>query len=700
MRSIDDTGFSQLADIRAITMKSGLHFAFGLPCLFIVAFATGCGSSNSKSKPQPAPPATADAATSSNDSASKSAAEPAKAATDDSTAKKDDEPTKPFKLGDLIAPFAPPSLAEIDNTAEWINNPVQSGMEIMRKKQEAEGPPAVSVAEALKLRNTSPENNAKIYGALSRLAAPDDSGVDTNATFVRHTSGDLKSSNPLFVSSVTEGEFNSLTGVGFIAFDQNMDYFAAKETVVSWQTSKDRLMDKIVIRDDLTWSDGKPITARDIAFSFKVIMTEAVPIPAVRTGTEELKWVEAYDDHTVVFFHKESLATNSGNILFPIIPKHAYENTIADDPTMARSKAHTTLEDHPIVGGPFDLVSRVRNQEFVVRRRESYYMHDGKQVRPKPYFNEVRVKAIEDTNTALLALKAGQIEEMELRPEQWNSQTDGDDFYKLNTKVTGPEWTEFHFNWNMKTPWFSDKRVRQAMSYAFDYDEYLNKILHGLYQPCVGTFHPTSWYFPKGGLKPYQQDLDKAEDLLDEAGWTDSDGDGVRDKEINGRRVPFEFTMITYQTETGLQAATLMKECLARIGVTCNVKPTEFTVLVESQQTRKYDAAMGGWGAGTDPDLSSNLYATGQARNYPNYSNKRVDELFEKGRREFDKEKRAAIYGEIATILWDDQPCTWLFYRNAFYAFNRKIRGYNFSPKGPFDYSPGFDSVFKAADSP
>src|SRR5436190_12440510 len=98
--------------------------------------------------------------------------------------------------------------------AGWIDNPVKSGMEIMRKKQEALGPPPVSVEEALKLRNDSPENNAKILGALSRLAPPDGAGVDYEATIVRHAGGDMKSSNPLFQSSVTEAEYYSLTGFG------------------------------------------------------------------------------------------------------------------------------------------------------------------------------------------------------------------------------------------------------------------------------------------------------------------------------------------------------------------------------------------------------------------------------------------------------------------------------------------------------
>src|SRR5262249_6820294 len=157
------------------------------------------------------------------------------------------------------------------------------------------------------------------------------------------------------------------------------------------------------------------------------------------------------------------------------------------------------------------------------------------------------------------------------------------DFYKLNTKVKAPEWTEFHIGWNLKSPFFADKRVRQAMSYAFDYNEFLHTISHDVYTPCAGVFHPDSWMFPKtGGPKPYQQDLDKAEDLLDQAGWKDSDGDGIRDKEIDGKRVPFKFTLYTYPTEAGMQAATLMKSCLEKIGITCYVKPTEFAVLIDT----------------------------------------------------------------------------------------------------------------------
>jgi peptide/nickel transport system substrate-binding protein len=86
---------------------------------------------------------------------------------------------------------------------------------------------------------------------------------------------------------------------------------------------------------------------------------------------------------------------------------------------------------------------------------------------------------------------------------------------------------------------------------------------------------------------------------------------------------------------------------------------------------------------------------TGESRNYGLYSNKKVDELYARGRRELDPKKRDAIYGEIHDVIWHDQPYTWLFYRNAFYAFSKKLRGYNFAPTGPYYFDPGIFSIYK-----
>jgi peptide/nickel transport system substrate-binding protein len=622
-------------------------------------------------------------------------------AADATAAAKPASPSAPFVLGNAIAPFEAPPMEELDKL-EWVAGPVLDSMEEMRAEQAKLPAPQVTSDQALELRNDFPksrENNDKILDALSRLAPEDGAGVDFEATMVRHASGDLNSTNPLFSSSVTDSELSTLIGFGLVSFDRRFDYFADKDVVASWERSKDNMVERIKLRDDLVWSDGEPVTAHDVEFSFRLIMSDhdELVIPAIRTGPDQLRYVKAYDDHTVVFWHKEPFATRTGNLVWPVLPKHVYEKSIYEDPSMKRSAYHRQLEEKPVVAGPFELTRRVRAQEFVVQRRESWYMHDGKQVRAKPYFKQVRVKVIEDLNTAILALKAGDIEQMELRPEHWESLTTGDDFYGKNTKVMAPEWTEFHFLWNTKSHYFADKRVRWAMSYAFDYEELLNTICRGLYEQGRGTFNPDAWMFPKDGPQPLKQDLDKAEDLLDEAGWVDSDGDGVRDKEINGQVVPFEFQLMTYQTETGLPAAPLMTECLDQIGVVANVKPTEFVVMQDKETKHQFDASLGGWGTGVDPDLQVNIYGTDAPRNYGEYSNPEVDKLFAQARRELDRQKRAEMYGQIHMLLWDDQPCTWLFYRNAFYGFNKRVRGYNFSPRGPFSYSPGFGSIFKAA---
>ena len=591
----------------------------------------------------------------------------------------------------LLEPFSPPPLETIDREAKWIDRPVKDGLEMLRAQQ-AQETPLVTVAEALALENQSAADNAKILSALGRLPGPD--AADMKARIDRHVTGDLGSTNPIMISTSAEFDILGLTGFGLFSFDRSLEPFATSETVAAWQTSADGLIDKVVLRDDLVWSDGKPITAHDIAFTYKVIMDPRVPVPAVRSGTDQLRWVHAYDHRTIVFFHKEPLATNVWNINFPVLPKHVYEKTWEQDPTLKDSPEHVELEQSPVSGGPYEIVERKRGQQIVLKRRPGWTKVRGKEVREPPYFEEIRFRIIEDPNTSLLALKAGEIDEMMLLPEQWTTQTKEADYYQRNTKVTAPEWVSFHFGWNIDTPFFADRRVRRAMSYAFDHDRMLEKLCYGLYEPAVGNFHDTSWMAPKKRLEPYKQDLDKAEALLDEAGWIDHDNDGVRDKEINGRLVPFEFSILVNQQPLRVAICTLLKENLDQIGVRMNVRPTESTVLQQLTQEKKFQSYLGGWGAGTDPDTSENIWATGAGRNFIGYSNPEVDRLFAEGRRELDRAKRAEKYARIQEILYEDQPYTWLYWRNSFYGFSKDLRGYVFSPRGPYHYSPGFGSLW------
>lgn len=601
--------------------------------------------------------------------------------------------TKPFTTpaDRLLEDFEPPALDALDRDAKWIDRPVRDGLELMRSQQKDE-PLLATVEEALAIKNDAAPANAKILSALGQLPAPHQANLE--ARIDRHVVGDLGSTNPIMISTSAEFDILGLTGFGLFSFDSRLEPFATADTVASWQSSTDGMLDKVVLRDDLVWSDGRPITAHDIAFTFQVIMDPRVPVPAVRSGTDQLRWVHAYDDHTVVFFHKEALATNVWNINFPVLPKHVYERTWEADPTLKDSTIHVQLEQSPVSGGPYEIVERKRGQQIVLKRRSSWTTVRGKQVREDPFFKEIRFRIIEDPNTSLLALKAGEIDEMMLLPEQWTTQTTGDDFYERSTKVTAPEWVSFHFGWNIDTPFFADRRVRRAMSYAFEHDRMLEELCYGLYTPAAGNFHETSWMAPKKKLVPAKQDLDKAEALLDEAGWVDHDNDGVRDKEVNGRLVPFEFSILVNQQPLRVAICTLLQQNLEQVGVRLNVRPMESTVLQQLTQERKFEAYFGGWGAGTDPDTSENIWATGAGRNFTSYSNPEVDRLFAEGRRELDREKRAEKYARIQEILYEDQPYTWLYWRNSFYGFSKDLRGYVFSSRGPYHYSPGFSSLW------
>jgi peptide/nickel transport system substrate-binding protein len=270
---------------------------------------------------------------------------------------------KPFKFGDMIEPFEPPTLEELDAMVEWEDRPVLDSMKLLREHLESEQP-LVTVEQALSIKNNSPEDNDKIYSAMRRLPASDGE-ANWGAEINRHGYGDVNSTNPILSSSVVEGEVNGLMGFGLFSFDWDFNPFASSDTVESWQTSKDGMYDKVVMRKDLTWSDGTPITAHDVVFSFKTIMTSAVPVPAMRTGTDKLKWIEAYDDHTLVYFQKQPYATNVWNLNFSVLPKHIYEERLPADPTLSNDPYFVNLENNPITGGPYVIKSRSRGQEIV-----------------------------------------------------------------------------------------------------------------------------------------------------------------------------------------------------------------------------------------------------------------------------------------------------------------------------------------------
>ncbi len=618
------------------------------------------------------------------------------------------EGQKPFLLGDLALErqkefkFTAPATREdlealVATRGGWVENPLKDDDAMVYAYVNAREPLA-TVEEARKIVNDFPKStraNDIILSTLCRMpdAGPpradrDYSEVDYQAKVTRHLKADAKTFNPLLYSTMYEAEVLDLIGIAFFAFTYDtFESFAPSSMNRSWHTSADRLIDKLVIRDDLTWSDGQPVTAYDIEFTYKAIMTSMVPVLAVRSGTNLMLDVKAYDEHTVVFFHERAMPINVFNMTFSILPKHIYETSLAEDPTLTNSAIHRKLLDNPVVAGQYTVKSRQRDFDIQLERRDAFYMHNGKQVRTKPFFKEVRFRVSAEPASSLMAMNSGDIEIMQLTPEQWSVQTKLQRYTDKNTKATATEWAYSAFWWNMANedkPFFKDIKVREALYYALDYETLLNVNRHGLDRPCLGVAPADSPWFPHQANIPLpKQDQDRARRLLDEAGWTDSDGDGIRDKIINDKKVKFSFTLLASNSPDTMPLCTLLETCLREIGIECVTSPLEWTVLIDNMQKKKFDAAVSGWGSGADPYSMVDVWGTGATRNNIGYSNPDVDRLFKDGEVEFDRQKRMAIYQEIHQRIYDDYPCLWLYCRNAYYGFNKNIRGLNFYPRSP-----------------
>ena len=185
---------------------------------------------------------------------------------------------------------------------------------------------------------------------------------------------------------------------------------------------------------------------------------------------------------------------------------------------------------------------------------------------------------------------------------------------------------------------------------------------------------------------PY--DLEKAAALLDEAGWRVSDEDGWRYKD----RVKFSFTMTYSQgSSTAPQICAILQEDLKSLGVEMLIEVYEWAVFSEKNRKHEFQATTAGWGTGTDPDLSKNIWKTEmykEGRNYGGYSDPKVDELFEAAGKEFDVAKRMGMYREIERRIYDAQPYTFLYFQPVAWAFARRIRGVTFSPRGVWGFDP------------
>jgi len=271
---------------------------------------------------------------------------------------------------------------------------------------------------------------------------------------------------------------------------------------------------------------------------------------------------------------------------------------------------------------------------------------------------------------------------MGLTPIQYKRQTNTPDFEKNFRKYEYLAFSYTYMGFNLLDPKFKDKRVRQAIGYAIDKNEIIDGVLLGLGQPANGPYKPGTWVYNEN-VTPYPLDQAKAKKLLAEAGWSDTDSDGLLDKDGQ----PFIFTITTNQGNKQREmTALIIQQKLKEIGIEVKVRIIEWAAfLKEFVDKKSFEAVILGWTIPINPDLFDVWHSTktkpGEL-NFISYKNSEVDRLIDQGRFTFDRKVMKESYDRIQEILKEDAPYIFLYVGKALPVVAARFQGIKPAPAG------------------
>lgn len=454
--------------------------------------------------------------------------------------------------------------------------------------------------------------------------------------------------NPITATDAYASQIDNLVNDTLIDRDHDTLEFIPK-LAKSWEVSSDHLRYTFYLRDDVFWHDGKPFTADDVVYSFERIQDPKVDAPHLRVyfsgaGINKIKKIDQY---TVQFISdKPYFKAFSICGSLPLIPKHIYNTKTPIE--------ENTANRHPIGLGPYKFSKWKTGKKIELLRNESYWDK-------KPDILKVDFYLITDSTIALQVLKKEKLDQASLRPIQWIKQTNSekfeDSFYKLKYLLPGYN----YIAWNLNTSFFSDPRVRLAMTSLVNREKLLEKLKFSLGEIVTGPFFVDSPQYNKK-LKYHPYDPEKAKNLLKEAGWVDSDGDGLLDK--NGKTFSFTF-LYPASSKFSERLSTILKEDLKKIGIEMDIQRLEWAAFLGRIREKDFEATSLGWSTSFEGDPYQ-IWHSSQAdipggSNFISYKNKEVDQIIEEARVEFNEEKRNELYHRFHEILYNEQPYTFLF---------------------------------------
>lgn len=464
------------------------------------------------------------------------------------------------------------------------------------------------------------------------------------------------------------------------------------------KVDSDQLTYKFDLRQDARWSDGQPLTADDVVFTYALMAGSTYDYRAINSRywpdlETYLASVTAPDKYTVVMKMKTPYAPFLTNYVEPIppLPKHVLEPVVRQAPSDFR-KADFNFAP-TVMSGPFQFDRWDKSQQVVVKANPRHFLG-------RPHLDSYVVKTVSDGVAVANQLKTGEIDYGAIEFSLWDDLATAGNVNRI--AFGQPSWDYYAVNMdptNAARPVtgkiFGDpaigKQVRQALYHAVDRAALAERVYFKQADVATTVEPPTSWALTTNVSK-YAYDPKKAADMLDQAGWKlGPDGTRVKDG------VRFSFELITNvgnkARETTIQ---VLSESWRKIGVEAQPRPIQFTEYVKTSTTRDFDMVMGGIVNGVDPDLTQIYHSRviGKGLNRMGYRNSQLDALLDKAVQVLDQGKRKQIYAQVQQVLMDDVPAAMLVWPKALVGVSKRVQNFGVGPFNRYQNRPWMKDIW------
>jgi peptide/nickel transport system substrate-binding protein len=437
----------------------------------------------------------------------------------------------------------------------------------------------------------------------------------------------------------------------------------------SWEISPDSTLITFRLRDDVFWHDGRPTTARDVAFTFEAAKNPEIPFPN-RADFDLWEEVEVLDDYTIRFVLRPHAGFLYGWSQLAIMPAHILAAVPPEE--LATHPFGTTK---PVGNGPFRFLERLPGDRWVFEANDDFPPELG----GRPYLDRLVYRVIPEDATLLAELKTGGIEMYPNMPPGLAARAESDPSIDILQAAT----SGYAFiAWNSKRPFFRSPELRRAITMAIDRQALVDAAREGLGSVATGPVGPWHWaYDSSWSALPFTPD--SAGTLLDAAGWIDRNGDGIRDR--NG--LPFRFEILTNESSVRRDMAVMVQSNLAAVGIDAQPRsrePGSLAAAVTSPE-RRYDAVLIVWvrdvGKIDDRDLWS-CDRIGNPWQFTSYCNPELDPILDSIPITMDRERRGELIRRYHEVIAADQPYTFLYNEIRTAGVRRSLKGVEIDIRG------------------